>query len=68
MSTAKITITLNYDLDNHYGLDVYNDLTPETIIDDLEDNVYEDLIDLMRGDKLRSWADYEIIIENEGNV
>jgi hypothetical protein len=30
----------------------------------LEDTVYEDLIDLMRGDRLQYWAEIEIL-ENE---
>jgi hypothetical protein len=65
MAVAKIVIELHYDLDSHYGEDEpHSDYTPETVVDDLEDTVYEDLIDLMRGDRLRSWADYEII-ENE---
>jgi hypothetical protein len=61
MAKAKISIVLEYDLDNHFESLGYRDLKPETIIDDLEDNVYEDLIDLMRNDRLRSWAYYEIV-------
>jgi hypothetical protein len=61
MAMAKISIVLEYDLDNHFESLGYRDLKPETIIDDLEDNVYEDLIDLMRNDKLKSWAYYEIV-------
>jgi hypothetical protein len=64
MAVAKIVIEFNYDLDSHYGDFPHGDLKPTEIIDDLEDSVYEDLMDLMRGDRLRSWADYEII-ENE---
>jgi hypothetical protein len=30
----------------------------------LEDTVYEDLIDLMRGDRLQYWAEIEVL-ENE---
>ena len=66
MSVAAITIQLTYNLDEHYGTDGYKDLPEEIIIDDLEDRVYDDLIDLMRGDKLRSWAEYEVeIVEDE---
>lgn len=46
------------------------DYDPETFDDEvsadefaekyLEDYVYEDLIDLMRGDKLRYWAEIEV--------
>jgi hypothetical protein len=64
MAVAKIVIELNYDLDSHYGDFQHDDLNPNEIVNDLEDTVYQDLIDLMRGDRLRSWADYEII-ENE---
>jgi hypothetical protein len=65
MAVAKVVIEFNYDLDSHYGDSVdHTELKTDNIIDDLEDTVYEDLIDLMRGDRLRSWADYEII-ENE---
>jgi hypothetical protein len=65
MAVAKIVIEFHYDLDSHYGDGVdHTELKPTEIIDDLEDSVYEDLMDLMRGDRLRSWADYEII-ENE---
>ena len=64
MAVAKIVIELNYDLDSHFGDEPHQDYTPKEIVDSLEDTVYEDLIDLMRGDVLRSWADYEII-ENE---
>jgi hypothetical protein len=66
MAMAKISIVLEYDLDNHFESLGYRDLKPDTIIDDLEDNVYEDLIDLMRNDRLRSWAYYEIIDETKG--
>jgi len=63
MAVAKIVIEFNYDLDSHFGDSVdHTELKPTEIIDDLEDSVYEDLIDLMRGDRLRSWADYEIIV------
>jgi hypothetical protein len=65
MAVAKIVIEFNYDLDSHYGDSVdHTELKPTEIIDDLEDSVYEDLIDLMRGDRLRSWAEFEIL-ENE---
>jgi hypothetical protein len=66
MAMAKISIVLEYDLDNHFESLGYRDLKPDTIIDDLEDNVYEDLLDLMRGDRLRFWSYYEIIDETKG--
>jgi hypothetical protein len=65
MAVAKIVIELHYDLDSHYGDSIdHTELKPDNIVDDLEDTVYEDLIDLMRGDRLRSWAEYEVL-ENE---
>jgi len=62
METIRITIELDYDLESHYGelgrdKAEYSNLPIETLIDDLEDTVYEDLIDLMRNDRLRFWAD-----------
>jgi hypothetical protein len=65
MSVAAITIQLTYNLDEHYGTEGYKGLLEETIVDDLENRVYDDLIDLMRGDRLRSWAEYEVEIEGE---
>ena len=60
MAVARITIQLDYDLDTHFESFGYRDLKPETIHNELEDNVYEDLIDLMRNDRLRSWSDIKI--------
>jgi hypothetical protein len=65
MSVAAITIQLTYNLDDHYGTDAYKGLLEETIVDDLEDKVYDDLLDLMRGDRLRSWAEYEVEITED---
>jgi hypothetical protein len=61
MAMAKISIVLEYDLENHFQELAYKHLKTDTIIDELEDNVYEDLLDLMRGDRLRSWSYYEIV-------
>jgi hypothetical protein len=60
MAMAKISIVLEYDLDTHFESLGYRDLKPETIHNELEDNVYEDLIDLMRNDRLRSWSEIKI--------
>lgn len=65
MSVAAITIQLTYNLDDHYETDDYKGLLPETIIDDLEDTVYDSLLDLMRGDRLRSWCEYEVEITED---
>lgn len=56
----KINIPLEIDLDNFYGSDVWKYLEAETIIDDVEDYAYDSLIDLMRNDKLKFWADYKL--------
>jgi hypothetical protein len=67
MKTVRITIELDYDLANHYGegslkdLEEASDVDLANIVDDLEDNVYEDLIDLMRGDRLRFWSDVKVV-------
>jgi hypothetical protein len=61
MATAVIKIELHYDLTDLYGNDeIHRDLTTEVISEDLEDRVYEDLIDLMRGDKLRFWSEIQV--------
>jgi hypothetical protein len=60
MAMAKISIVLEYDLDTHFESLGYRDLKPETIHNELEDNVYEDLLDLMRNDRLRSWSEIKI--------
>lgn len=60
MAKARITIELDYDLDAHFESLGYKDLKPTTIHDELEDEVYEDLLDLMRGDRLRFWSDIKI--------
>ena len=59
---ARIIIELVYDLDEFYGEDSAApgaELTPKEIHNDLEDRVYYDLSDLMRGDRLRSWSEIE---------
>ena len=64
---ARIIIELVYDLDEFYGEDsaaAGEELTPRDVHNDLEDRVYEDLIDLMRGDRLRFWSEIEIEEDN----
>ena len=64
---ARIIIELVYDLDEFYGEDSAlpdEELTPREVHNDLEDRVYEDLLDLMRGDRLRFWSEIEIEEEN----
>jgi hypothetical protein len=65
MAKARITIELVYDLADYYGNDeIHRDITPSEIHNDLEDRVYEDLTDLMRGDRLRFWSEIEIEEDN----
>lgn len=62
---ARITIELVYDLDEFYeDQETADDLSPKYVHNDLEDRVYEDLIDLMRGDRLRFWSEIEITEES----
>lgn len=53
---ATVTITLEYDLDHRE----YETMSEDEIHDDIENLVYEDLPDLMRGDRLKYWADVTI--------
>lgn len=55
---ATVTIVLNYDLDHPE----YDTMSENEIHDDIENLVYEDLPDLMRGDRLKYWA--EVTIDN----
>jgi hypothetical protein len=65
MAKARITIELVYDLADYYGNDeIHKDIMPSEIHNDLEDRVYYDLTDLMRGDRLRFWSEIEIEEEN----
>jgi hypothetical protein len=58
---ARITIELVYDLDKFYGEDSSTEgISPREIHDDLEDKVFDDLIDLMRGERMRYWSEIEI--------
>ena len=60
---VKITIDLVYDLAEN-GVTKWN--TFKDITDALEDRVYDDLHDLMRGDRLYYWSDIKTI-EKENN-
>ena len=59
--TIKVVIQMNYDesvlLETLFPDE---ELTNEEIIEQVEEMVYEDLTDLMRGDKLKHWADITI--------
>lgn len=67
MGTATVTIVLEYDLDNMMDtLAIDEPLSDEEIYDMVEDYTYEDLTDLMRGDRLKYWS--EVKIERNPNV
>ena len=53
---ATVTIKLEYDLDHRE----YESMSEDEIHEDLENLVYEDLPDLMRGDRLKYWAEINI--------
>ena len=59
--TIKVVIQMNYD-ESVLSETLFPDeeLTNEEIIEQVEEMVYEDLTDLMRGDKLKHWADITI--------
>ena len=59
--TIKVVIQMNYD-ESVLRETLFPDeeLTNEEIIEQVEEMVYEDLTDLMRGDKLKHWADITI--------
>jgi hypothetical protein len=62
MGTATVTIVLEYDLDNLFDTLVLegDKLTDEEVYEMIEDYTYEDLTDLMRGDRLKYWSDVQI--------
>lgn len=57
--TATVIIKLVYTLDHPE----YDTISEDEIHEDIENLVYEDLPDLMRGDKLKYWA--EVSIDNK---
>lgn len=59
---VKLTIELTYDLDQ---LDITDWRDFKDITDGLEDRVYEDLEDLMRGDRLYYWSNIQSITEGD---
>jgi hypothetical protein len=69
MGTATVTIVLEYDLDNMMDtLAIDEPLSDEEIYDMVEDYTYEDLTDLMRGDRLKYWSEVKIERNPNGNV
>jgi hypothetical protein len=57
--TARVVITLDYDIDNFTEPDIGSN-EESFIQQQIEDYVYEDLSDLMRGDRLGTWAEITI--------
>lgn len=67
MGTATVTIVLEYDLDNMMDtLGIDEVLSDEEVYEMVEDYTYEDLTDLMRGDRLKYWS--EVKIERNPNA
>jgi hypothetical protein len=62
MNTATVTITLEYDLDNMFDTLLLEgeQLSDEEVYEVVEDYTYEDLTDLMRGDRLKYWSEVKI--------
>ena len=60
--TVKVVIELNYDVDNYTEnlAPMTNEEFMEYVGDEL---VYEDLTDLMRGDRLKHWAEVTLVDE-----
>ena len=60
--TVKVVIELNYDVDNYTEnlAPMTNEEFMEYVGDEL---VYEDLTDLMRGDRLKHWAEVSLVDE-----
>lgn len=69
MGTATVTIVLEYDLDNMMDtLAIEEPLSDAEIYDMVEDYTYEDLTDLMRGDRLKYWSEVKIERNPNANV
>lgn len=60
----SVLIELNYDYDT-LRESADQDITVKDFLSQFEDTVYEDLHDLMRGDRLTTWA--TITLKQEGN-
>lgn len=61
---AKVIIQLNYDKDSFTDtLFAGEEVSDEDFIEQVEEMVYEDLADLMRGDRLKHWSEITIVDE-----
>ncbi len=60
---VKVVIELNYDLDS-FNDTLDEPMSEEEFVDYVSDElVYDDLTDLMRGDRLKYWADITLVDE-----
>ena len=61
-NVVKVVIELNYDVDNY--ADNLAPMTNEEFMEYVSDElVYEDLTELMRGDRLKHWAEITLVDE-----
>ena len=60
---VKVVIELNYDMDS-FNDTLDEPMTTEDFVDYVSDElVYDDLTDLMRGDRLKHWAEVTLVDE-----
>ncbi len=60
---AKVVIELNYDMDS-FNDTLDEPMTAEDFLGYVSDElVYDDLTDLMRGDRLKHWAEVTLVDE-----
>lgn len=60
---AKVVIELNYDMDS-FNDTLDEPMSNEDFLDYVsEELAYDDLADLMRGDRLKYWADVKLVNE-----
>ena len=60
---VKVVIELNYDMES-FNDTLDEPMTEQEFVDYVSDElVYEDLTDLMRGDRLKHWAEITLVDE-----
>ena len=60
---VKVVIELNYDMES-FNDTLDEPMTTEDFVDYVSDElVYDDLTDLMRGDRLKHWAEVTLVDE-----
>ena len=61
--TVKVVIELNYDMES-FNDTLDEPMTTEEFLEYIQEElVYDDLTDLMRGDRLKHWADVTMVNE-----